>query len=331
MGFQSFIGNTKVVDRLRQKLRQDRFPQALIFAGPEGVGKHTLATMVAKALNCTNAGPTDFCDECTHCRKINSGTHPDVTTVTLEDEATQIKIAQVRRVLEIVRLQPLEGRNKVFLIDPANLLNPEAANALLKGLEEPPEHTFFILIAINVHELLLTIRSRCQVYHFAPVRLEDIRDRGGIDELTVRWSQGSIGKAFGLDLGTITQQREIVLDFIESAVYASNETLREMLNASAELSRTRQDFSGYLGVMAVLLGDILYIAVGNTDKVVNIDMIQRLERAAQAAPTERWIRVSEFLRVMESGLKSYTNRQMLTDTMALAMAEISNDISAKSR
>src|SRR5215470_8462188 len=132
MPFESFIGNSKNTDRLRQKLRQNRFPQALIFAGPEGVGKHTLALMLAKALNCRIAGPADFCDDCTDCRKINSGTHPDVTTVTVEEEATQIKIAQIRRVLEIVELQPLEGQNKVFIIDPANLLNGESANALLK-------------------------------------------------------------------------------------------------------------------------------------------------------------------------------------------------------
>jgi DNA polymerase-3 subunit delta' len=331
MGFQSFIGNRKVVDRLRQKLRESRFPQALIFAGPEGVGKHNMATMVAKTLNCNNAGPDNFCDECTQCRKINSGTHPDVMTVSVEEEATQIKIAQIRRVLEIVQMQPLEGQNKIFIIDPANLLNAEAANALLKGLEEPPDHTFFILIAINLHELLLTIRSRCQVYHFAPLTLDEIRNHGVTDELAVRWSQGSIGKALGLDIGTIKDQREIVLEFIEAAVHASDETLREMLNASADLSRTRQDFSGHLGVMAVLLSDIIYISVGRTEGLVNIDIRQRLERTAQAAPTERWIRVSEFLRVMESGLKSHTNRQMLTDAMALTMAEISNDISAKSR
>src|SRR5215469_8574713 len=102
MGFASFIGNSKQVARLRQKLRENRFPQALIFAGPEGVGKYTLGKMVAKALNCINAEPDDFCDECSHCRKINSGIHPDVLTVTVEEEATQIKIAQVRRLLEVL-------------------------------------------------------------------------------------------------------------------------------------------------------------------------------------------------------------------------------------
>src|SRR4249920_2764026 len=97
MGFDSFIGNRKVLERLTRKLRQGRFPHGLIFSGPEGLGKHTLALMIAKALNCMKADPEDFCDECTSCRKINAGSHPDVMTLAVEEEATQIKIAQVRR------------------------------------------------------------------------------------------------------------------------------------------------------------------------------------------------------------------------------------------
>lgn len=331
MGFSSFIGNPKIVERLQEKLRENRFPHGLIFAGPEGVGKHTFATMLAKALNCGNLGPRDFCDECSHCRKVNSGSHPDVMTITVEDEATQIKIAQIRRLTEVLQMQPLEGQNKVFIIDPANLLNPEASNGLLKGLEEPPDHSFFILIAVNVHELLLTIRSRCQIYHFAPLSLDDIRGRGVTDELAVRWSQGSIGKALSLDLAAIKEQRELVLEFIETAVNASDETLREMLNTSAELARTRHDFTTYLSVMALLLRDILFVLEGKTESIVNIDISQRLNRLAEKAPVDRWIRISEFLRFMESALKGYVNRQMLTDSMALITAEISNDIPGKSR
>src|SRR5262249_44147221 len=152
-------GNRKIIDRLRTKLHEGRFPHALIFSGQEGVGKRTCALMVAKALNCAEAEAGDFCDACSDCRKITSGAHPDVTTVSVEEDATQIKIAQIRQLLGGLDLQPLEGRNKIFIIDPADRLNSEAANALLKGLEEPPQNSFFILVAVNVHDLLLTVRS----------------------------------------------------------------------------------------------------------------------------------------------------------------------------
>src|SRR5437867_5120217 len=216
MKFESFAGNRKHIERRREKLREGRFPHGLIFSGPEGVGKHTCAVMIAKALNCTQAVPGDFCDDCSNCRKIQSGTHADLSVISVEEEATQIKISQVRQLLRMLDLQPLEGRNKVFIIDPADLLNPEASNALLKGLEEPPENSFFILITVNVHELLLTVRSRCQVYNFTPLTLDEIRRHGISDELTIRWSQGSIGRARDLDMARLKSEREIVMDFLET-------------------------------------------------------------------------------------------------------------------
>src|SRR6185369_9665061 len=98
--------NRKVIERLRTKLREGRFPHSLIFSGPEGVGKHTCSLMLAKTLNCTNAAAGDFCDECPSCRKIESGAHSDVTMISVEDDATQIKIAQVRHLLGTLGLQP---------------------------------------------------------------------------------------------------------------------------------------------------------------------------------------------------------------------------------
>src|SRR5436190_4863529 len=98
MKFESFAGNRKMLERLRRKLREGRFPHGLVFSGPEGVGKHTCAIMIAKALNCRNStSPGEFCDVCSSCRKIGAGTHPDVMTITVEEDATQIKIAQVRQ------------------------------------------------------------------------------------------------------------------------------------------------------------------------------------------------------------------------------------------
>jgi DNA polymerase-3 subunit delta' len=318
MGFHSFIGNRKITDRLRRKLLEGRFPHGVIFSGPEGVGKHTCALMVAKTLNCLKAEPGGFCDECSSCRKIESGVHPDVMTVSVEEEATQIKIAQIRRLLDLLQLQPLEGRNKIFIIDPADLLNAEAANALLKGLEEPPENTFFILITVNVHELLLTVRSRSQAYHFTPLTLDEIRQHGVTDEILVRWSQGSIGRARSLDLVRLKSEREIVLDFLETTILAGEEQFQDLLGVSAEIGRAKLEFEGRLAILSVLIADVIYIKEGLPERVVNIDIQDRLAKLAARASIEHLIRMSEFLRFIESSLKSNVNRQMLTDVLALA-------------
>ena len=327
MEFESFIGNRRIIERLRRKLREGRFPHGLMFSGPAGTGKHTCALIMAKALNCAKAQPGDFCDKCSSCRKINSGTHPDVMTVSVEDEATQIKIAQVRRLLEILDLQPLEGRNKVFVIDPADSLNPEAANAVLKGLEEPPPNTFFFLITVNVHELLLTVRSRCQVYNFTPLTLDEIRQHTGADELIVRWSQGSIGRSRGLDVSRLKSEREIVIDFLEIALTANQDQFQDLLGMSAEIGRARHDFESRMAILSVLIADILYITEGLTEKLVNIDLQERLTKLAGRVTVEQLIRMSEFLRFVESGLKSNVNRQMLADVLVLTGNKILHGLS----
>jgi len=321
MQFDAFIGNRKIVERLRTKLRETRFPHGLIFSGPEGVGKHACATMLAKALNCRNAAIGDFCDVCPSCRKIASGVHPDVITATVQEDATQIKIAQVREMLSVLDLQPLEGRNKVFIIDPADALTLEAANALLKGLEEPPENTFFILITVNVQELLLTVRSRCQIYHFIPLTLDEIRQHGITDELTIRWSQGSIGRARSLDISRLKGERSMMIDFLETAFTATQDEFQDLLGVSSELGRAKQDFDSRMTILSVLLADVLYIKEGMRYKIVNIDVEAKLTQLAAPVPSERLVRVSEFLRFIESSLKNNVNRQMLTDVLAITANE----------
>jgi DNA polymerase-3 subunit delta' len=321
MQFESFVGNRKVIERLRTKLREGRFPHGLIFSGPEGVGKHTCAAMIAKTLNCTNAEPGECCDACSSCRKIESGAHPDVITISVEDDATRIKIEQIRQLLGILDLRPLEGRNKVFIIDPADLLSEGAANALLKGLEEPPENSFFILITGNVHELMLTVRSRCQVYNVTPLTLDEIRQNGVTDELTVRWSQGSIGRARSLDVSRLKTEREILLDFFEKTVTAGEEQFQELLGVSAELGRAKLDFESRMAILAVLIADVLYIKEGVPHKLVNADVQDRLAKVASHASVERLVKMAEFLRFIESSLKTNVNRQMLTDVLALTASE----------
>jgi DNA polymerase-3 subunit delta' len=317
MQFASFVGNPKIVERLRTKLRENRFPHGMIFSGPEGVGKHTFALMVAKALNCRNAEAGDFCDECSSCRKINAGTHPDVTTISVEEDASLIKIAQIRQLLSVLDLQPLEGRNKVFIIDPADLLNEEAANALLKGLEEPPENTFFILITVNVRALLITVRSRCQVYHFTPLTLDDIRRHGITNELIVRWSQGSIGRALALDIVRLKNERELVLDFLNTVVSAKQEDFQQLLGATADISRAKQEFESRMTMLAVLVADILYLSEGMPQKLVNFDIAEQLQKLSARVSVERLIQIAQFLGFIESSSRNYLNRQMLMDALAI--------------
>jgi len=341
MRFDNFIGNLKIIERLRQKLREGRFPHALIFTGPEGVGKRTCALMIAKALNCSNSGPDDFCEECSQCRKIDAGTHPDVLTLGIEEDASEIKIVQIRSLLRTLELRPLEGANKVFIIDPADAMNPASANALLKGLEEPPDNSYFILLSPNPQSLLITVRSRSQTYPFIPLTLAEMRtfsdsaQPSNYDELALRWSRGSIGNLKTLDLEALRERRAIALDFLETATRASNEEFRSLIGASADLSRSKGDFEPNMNTIAILVEDLLYLREGLAGRIVNIDLETELSRlAAEIAPAQ-FVRIADFLRTIEIHANNYGNRQMLTDMLALtsnaAVGKLADDIPAKSR
>src|SRR5581483_811315 len=207
MGFSEFHGNAETVHRLREMLARDRFPHGVILSGPTGSGKYTLTTMLARAMNClerpVNDGLPDFCGRCSNCVRIAEAqdlearcaeaveardalketekketrlfvqTHPDVLVIPLDPPQMMIKVDQVRRVIEHIYFRPSEGRERVFIFTDSAFMK-EAANSLLKVLEEPPEFATLFLLAENPGALLPTIRSRCIILHLAPLLVEKI-------------------------------------------------------------------------------------------------------------------------------------------------------------
>ena len=334
MRFDDFVGNLKVLGRLRLKLREGRFPHGLLFSGPEGVGKRACALMLAKALNCTRQEPGEFCDSCPQCRKIDAGTHPDVFNLGVEEEASEIKISQIRSLLQTLELRPLEGQNKVFIIDPADAMNLSSANALLKGLEEPPDNSYFILISPSPQSLPVTVRSRLQTYPFVPLTLQEMRSFSD-DELALRWSHGSIGSLKTLDLEGLRNRRATALDFLETAIRAGDEEFRRLIAASADLSRSKGDFEPNMNTITALVEDLLYLREGLPGKIVNVDIEPELTALAGDVAPGQFMRIADFLRTIEIHTNNYGNRQMLTDLLALTsnavMGKLADDFPAESR
>lgn len=245
MGFDSFLGNTAAVETLREMLRDDRMPGALLFTGPEGVGKKTLALMAAKASVCERL-TDDFCGECAHCRRAD-----EMIASALEDLARRSEMKEAARRLEglvyfdlqliapftryilseqirllrqVAYTRPFELPRRFFVIDQAQAIHWQAVDLLLKVMEEPPETTTFILICPNAGELRPTIRSRCQRVPFLPIddtligRL--LAERGEVPEkqraLVARLAGGSVGKALSLDVNEYLARREPWLVFLDS-------------------------------------------------------------------------------------------------------------------
>lgn len=171
-GFGSIHGHRSVLDRLERAVAQGRLPHALLFSGPHGVGKATVAVALGQALGCQEA-PGRGCGVCHTCDRIRRGVHPDVLTV--EAETRQIKIDQVRLLEDRLAQGPNESSALVIVIDEAERLNIAAANALLKSLEEPRLGVHFVLVTAAPHRLPITVRSRCQRFRFSPLGEAELR------------------------------------------------------------------------------------------------------------------------------------------------------------
>src|SRR5262249_3252936 len=264
--FSKLIGNEDVKDTLRKLLAGGRLPGSLLFTGEEGIGKKLFALKLAKALNCRNRSGVEACDECSSCKRIANSNFPPFSDADDNKErmiwSEHADIAMVRPYKEIIRVKPMrelereanfrpfEGAKRVFIVEDAHYMNEQAANALLKTLEEPPETSHLILTTTNPMALLATIRSRCQTIRFAPIPAFEIeqfliqQDNSPADDakLLGRTSRGSLGRALAADADDYRDRRESMLAILKSLTLTGDRA--RLLQASEELAAAK-DRSDY--------------------------------------------------------------------------------------
>src|SRR5580700_8227467 len=260
MPFSDFHGNAETVHHLRDMLARERFPHAVILSGAGGSGKYTLALMLAQAMNCLapveTDGLPDFCGRCANCTRIAQAadldarfaeavearenmreadkretrlfvqTHPDVLIIPPDPPQMMVKVDQVRRVIDSIYYRPAEGRERVYIFTDSAFVK-EAANSLLKVLEEPPEFATIFLLTENPGELLPTIRSRSMVFQLGSLPGEEIEKylaehrpewKAAERTLVARLSEGAVGRARGFDLAAYVAARGHALAILKSAL-----------------------------------------------------------------------------------------------------------------
>jgi len=291
MSFADIIGHQKQLGILRAGLASERLHHAYLFVGPEGVGKRTIATALAKAIHCQSR-TADFCGQCLNCARIAGGNHPDVRAVLPLSDKKEIGIPQIREIERDLGYRSFTGKRKIMIIDPATLLNVAAQNALLKTLEEPPQESLIILLATSVGTLLPTLRSRCLRLTFAPLSRREVADHlqkahgKSPDEadFLAAISLGSIGAALGLDTAALTERRRTWIDML-GAVQGGN--VYAAMAAADELSAKRDEALRFFKWAESWYRDLMiYRATGAAEELINLDMRAEVERQAARRSTE---------------------------------------------
>lgn len=255
---RDIFGQDEAITQLRSAWRAQRLPHGLIFAGPAGVGKGTLATALAAWFLCEHPGEEDACGHCASCHLVSSGTHPDYHVIYRQLIRLEKKDSKARDLsrdlirdylLEPASRKPLQGVGKVFVLEEAQTMNRDAANAMLKTLEEPQGRSLIILLTEQAHALLPTIRSRCQMVRFAslPARLVTEKLAGrGIDpttaEMAATVAEGSLGLAIRwIEDGVIDKTRELQDQLATVIAGRRAENLPAWLAAAAAEYAERQE------------------------------------------------------------------------------------------
>jgi len=226
MGFEDIMGHERVKKILKKSLQKKKIPNSMLFCGPEGVGKRGMAFALAKAINCERK-KDDACEACSSCKAIDAGNHPDVMEIQPDGEV--IKIEQMRTLRQVAYLKPMVGKKRIFIVDEAEKMTEEAANSLLKILEEPPLFSYIILVTQNPYLVTSTIKSRCQILNFPPVSSQDIEkillDRGYEEEkarVISLFVQGNLNKALNLDWDEVQAKREQAWELFYSLITKEN-------------------------------------------------------------------------------------------------------------
>ena len=368
--FNEFVGNDEAVQQLRASIAAGRLPHSLILSGAAGAGKYTLAIMLAQALNCERQpremwsnGQTlaSFCGICHNCTRIAEAadlaplveaavaareemretdkketrvliqTHPDVLVIPPDPPQLLIKLGQVRKVISSAQRTPSEGPRKVFLFTSAQFMK-EAANSLLKVLEEPPDFAHLILLAENPDELLPTIRSRCGLVRLGAIPAEELEMvlaerrpewKPTQRALVARLSQGAVGKAVGFDVAAYTAARADAMVMLRGATLEGEHSelfrMTETYRAGAE---GQQKTSTMLSAMASVLEDLLMLTAGTPERLRNVDLRSELETMA-AAVDFGWIeRAVHGMDKVRSGMRRNLLRSLALDSFAEEMSGV---------
>jgi DNA polymerase III subunit delta' len=345
-GFDELVDQERPVRLIKAALWNGNIPHAFLFTGPKGTGKKTAALAFATACNCITAHQTTQndsagdavpenircyrnapCGACRSCVKISAGSHPDIHIV--KPAGTVIKVEQIRSLCRRLTLKPNEASVRLAVIDDAHLMNAEAANTLLKTLEEPPDSTVFILTALQALDLLPTIVSRCRHIRFNPIsnqRLASfITQKFGLgtaeSSVIAAVSGGSFTSAMAMAESGWIKKRNWMIDQIE---FLTKNSMRYALAFSETLSKNKNWLTDAFIIMKIWYRDIV-VAIFAPENIINKDLSEKIQKISSHSLLEKMLFNIDAIELAENNILSNANARTTLDALVLKLfGEITN-------
>lgn len=326
-GFQDIVGQEQIKEQLRNAISTGKVSHAYIINGEKSSGKEFIARMFAMSLQCEK-GEIEPCQECRSCKQALSDNHPDIIRVTHEKPNT-ISVEDIRtQVNNDVAIKPYSGTYKIYLINEAEKMTPQAQNAILKTLEEPPSYAVILLLTANVNSLLPTILSRCVVLNMKPVAdelvkkylMEQLQIPDYKAEVCVAFARGNVGRAKAL--ASSEDFENVKAEAISLLKYIQDMELNEIIAAIKKITEYKLEINDYLDICAIWYRDVLlFKATNDVNHLVFRDEIQTLRKTAQRSSYEGIEQVIRALDTAKRRLDANVNFELTMELLMMTIQE----------
>ena len=326
--FKDIYGQEQIVDHLENAIASGKISHAYIINGERSSGKEFIANVFAMALQCESTGQEKPCNECHSCKQAESGNHPDIIRVTHE-KPNSISVDDIRtQVNNTVDIKPYQGPYKVYIIPQADMMTPQAQNAILKTIEEPPSYAVFLLLTENAETLLPTINSRCVMLKLRNIKdtlikkylMENLEIPDYKADMCTAFAQGNMGRA--IMLANSDHFNEIREEAVQLLKHISEMELNEIVAAVKNISVYKLEITDYLDIIMIWYRDVLlYKATKEIDKVVFKDQLQSIKEQARKSSYEGIELILESLEKAKARLKANVNFDLVMELLFLTIKE----------
>ena len=325
--FKDVVGHKDILKYISSAVENNRVSHAYILNGERGSGKRMLANLFAMTLLC-ESGNSEPCGKCHSCRQAESGNHPDIIRVTHE-KPNSISVDDIRtQVNNTVDIKPYQGPYKVYIIPQADLMTPQAQNAILKTIEEPPAYAVFLLLTENAEMLLPTINSRCVMLKLRNIKdtlirkylMENLEIPDYKADMCTAFAQGNVGRA--IMLANSEHFNEIREEAVQLLKHINEMELNEIVAAVKNISVYKLEITDYLDIIMIWYRDVLlYKATKEIDKVVFKDQLQSIKEQARKSSYEGIELILESLEKAKARLKANVNFDLVMELLFLTIKE----------